>query len=121
MALSTTTPTLRFLLLLMVGGWLGCGDDEGNGAILGAGHAGWGKAQCSTCHKLPIEGHSASQPFECAACHGGNGACDPDKSGTAHTPGSDCLSCHATQHAFPRTTPCRSCHWAEHGVVKCGN
>ena len=77
--------------------------DQNEPEIIEAGHGGWKNQSCDLCHELPVEGHDASDPPECAACHGGNGACDPnaDSSLRDHDATTDdCIVCHQDNHGF---------------------
>jgi len=96
------------------------GPDMGTPTVLVSTHTGWKQTSCSGsgCHTLPPPGHTASQPFECADCHGGNGACTP--SGT-HTQTGPCVGCHGPKHTpqFTSDVDCKACHYAAEGTVAC--
>lgn len=88
--------------------------------LLGAHHQGWKSQHCDQCHELlRLAGHVAQSPPECAACHGGNGACDPQKSARSHAAKDDCIGCHAPHHGFQQDAACASCHLAAAGAVDC--
>ncbi len=91
-------------------------------------HNGWQVPSCTgaLCHTLPItEGAhiNTTAIADCAGCHGGNGACNPDspQSGkTDHNKGSSCSMCHQSQHGGGYTNSnCKACHYAAAGVVDC--
>lgn len=89
--------------------------------ILGPPHTGWKAWQCGACHSLPVAGHPQTDPTSCAACHGGNGACDPanaNPSGPVHAQTDNCITCHGEKHTV--TGNCVSCHYASvGGLVNC--
>ena len=93
--------------------------------VLDSVHTGWQQKQCGTagCHPTLSTIHTVSSPCDCGACHGGNGACNPNGpvSGfKSHYYGSSCLSgCHAghTTHGFTAEACCRSCHFASAGGI----
>lgn len=89
-------------------------------------HEGWQTAACAgnDCHSLPIsEGThlNTTAIADCAGCHGGNGAYNPNgpKSGKKdHNAGSSCTMCHQSEHsAGYSSNDCRACHYAAAGVV----
>jgi hypothetical protein len=90
----------------------GCSGNGGGSAVtLGGGHSGWQHADCfeSGCHQ---EGHNgASAPYECADCHGDNGAPQGHGAGC----GTD-LTCHGGEDhggeaaGFPAPESCETCH-----------
>jgi len=90
--------------------------------LLGPEHPGYKAQHCEQCHTLPVDGHTAILPSECAACHGGNGACNPNGPASArvHDPADDCSSssCHGDTHSFTEID-CASCHFAAAGVDDC--
>jgi hypothetical protein len=125
----------------LVFGYVSCSDDGGGSSgdtdtdtdtdtgsdaeapILDPSHGGWKNTDCSSCHDLPIEDHTQNDPPQCAACHGGNGACNPNgpQSGhQSHDSGNDCVSCHSEQHGFTDSPECASCHFAFAGTDDCG-
>jgi len=87
--------------------------------IIGAdNHSGYRAQNCNLCHSLPIVGHTITDTAQCAQCHGGNGACEPNASTRAiHTPADDCVSCHESKHDY--VADCANCHFAEIGTVDC--
>ncbi len=126
-------PTLALVLGLVLSNqvFAGCSSqDENDGTIppttasppiLDGGHHGWKAQRCEYCHQLPVTGHEADFPSQCAACHGANGACDPNgvNSTHAHTQSDNCVACHQKMHSFEQATDCVSCHFASLGVVDC--
>ena len=73
---------------------------------LDASHRGWRDPLCWVCH-IPDTHNTGLDPYECAACHGGNGAQE-----CPHPTRSSCVSCH-TPHAstgFPDPESCLACH-----------
>lgn len=90
------------------------GLDPSDAPVLGSSHPGWQQPNCLTagCHSAAtlVAGHDSTwQPFDCAGCHGGNGARHIDcKSG--HNEGMACLSCHGQKHGFQAKAECLSCH-----------
>ena len=87
-------------------------------------HPGWQHTSCtgSSCHTLPVTGHTATKGYECAKCHGGNGACNPNSPNSKkkdHTSSLGCTSCHPGKHSYSANTDCVSCHYAAQGVVDC--
>lgn len=100
----------------------GCPADNASqqAPLLGPEHMGWKNPSCSACKTLPVQGHTANQPPECAACHGGNGACDPNGVANAsrqHDPAvDDCLACHMANHGFAASSDCVACHFARNGL-----
>lgn len=100
----------------------GCGESDDEAKILGPKHAGWKQPQCGKCHKLPEEDHTAKVADRCAACHGGNGACDPNGAGSkkkTHTAQDSCIGCHGITHTFNATYDCAACHFAAAGRASC--
>jgi hypothetical protein len=100
--------------------------DKGPAAppILANNHPGWKKTSCGQtgCHSLPVKGHTTSAIGECAKCHGGNGACNPNGPNSKkkdHTPTLDCTTCHKSKHGFSSATDCQSCHYAAKGTSDC--
>jgi len=113
----------RWIGILVLGGLgilpFGCNSEEEHGAkILGDWHLGYKNQHCESCHILPEKGHTAANPWECAACHGGNGACNPNgnQSARQHQKGDDCVSCHVTGHGYTESTQCAGCHFALAGL-----
>ncbi len=87
---------------------------------------GWGKKWCFTsgCHSKPLKGHTQTKEQSCAACHGGNGACDPNGANSTkknHTKGLTCISsgCHSTLHGYTQNADCVACHLANAGLQDC--
>ncbi len=92
--------------------------------ILASTHTGWKKTDCATsgCHSLPIKNHTTSDKAECAKCHGGNGACNPNGPNSKkkdHTSTMTCTSCHQQKHGFTKASDCQSCHYAAKGTSDC--
>lgn len=88
---------------------------------------GWGDKWCFTsgCHGQPPKGHTQSTVQSCAACHGGNGACDPNGSHSGrktHSKSQSCISgaCHMELHGFKKNADCAACHFAAAGLKSCG-
>lgn len=85
------------------------GDDDDDSMILSRSHDGWKGADCweSGCHSPNIH-NSGLDPYECAECHGGNGA------GEEHYEDMSCNDCHpeVADHpsdSFPNDE-CDACH-----------
>jgi hypothetical protein len=97
------------VLVAALGLVAGCG---GDGAPKpDSGHTGWQQPNClqSGCHD---QGHNgATMPYECADCHGDNGAPEGHGAGC----GTD-LTCHGGQDhggaaaGFPPPEACEACH-----------
>ncbi len=104
---------MLFFALGCDGGYYGCNDgtDPGTGdgepPILDRTHSGWKNANCAICHN---NDHTAGlDPYECAECHGDNGAIEPPGWHDAN----NCTSCHSGIHSsngFPRPESCVECH-----------
>jgi len=97
----------------------GQSSDGKTAKLLTSSHTGWKKTACATCHTLPPTGHTTSNTWECAKCHGGNGACDPNGSNSSkknHAATMGCVTCHSQKHGFSTNTACASCHFAASGV-----
>jgi hypothetical protein len=97
----------------------GCKSEEEHGArILGDWHLGYKNQHCDSCHNLPVQGHTTSDHWECAACHGGNGACNPDgnQSTRQHQKTDECLHCHIANHGYSEAAQCAGCHFAVLGL-----
>jgi len=83
-------------------------DSDADADVLTSAHTGWKDPCCSDCH--PDDDHRKGlDPYECARCHGGNGA-----SG-GHLGATPCTGCHPGYHActgsqFPDPLSCRTCH-----------
>ncbi len=86
-------------------------------------HSGWKSQHCDSCHTLPVVGHEGSYVPDCAACHGGNGACDPnsESSQRIHSVTDNCIQCHQNKHGFEVVSDCVSCHFAAMGLDDCGS
>ena len=82
-------------------------------------HNGWQQKHCADCHSLPVANHMVDRVPECAGCHGGNGACDPELSGRDHSQSDDCTSCHSNKHDYSDSNDCTFCHFASQGLVDC--
>jgi len=88
-------------------------------------HLDWKNPNCSVCKdQLPRANHTAENPWECAECHGGNGACNPNGAYVPRTPPHDpavdlCITCHGNNHGFAQSPQCVSCHFADTAVVDC--
>lgn len=115
--------------------------DQGSGGApqLDNKHTGWQKTACTSCHKLPpfagVDAGAKSaihasftQSWECAICHGGNGACAPNdptgSSKTDHVNTDNCSTCHGQKHGYPTLEACLGCHFvggptATKGKVSC--
>lgn len=124
---------LPALLMLVLAVSIGCGssseavpdyDPGGDGdddtpPVLSAAHTGWKSTGCGGCHTLPVEGHVQTQPAQCAPCHGGNGACDPNGTNSqrqTHQTTDNCTICHQNQHGYTSSPDCVACHFATEGV-----
>lgn len=93
-------------------------------------HPGWGNPDCAACHTLPAPGHTTSDTYVCAQCHGANGACNPnfDTPNLAntlevltHRTEDDCAGCHtepAETHGFAADV-CVNCHFRYLGQENC--
>ena len=97
--------------------------DSGTPKLLDAAHGGWKSQHCDSCHTLPVEYHDTSNSPDCAACHGANGACDPnsDSSEREHAMADNCILCHQDHHGFDTASDCVSCHFASEGLDDCGS
>jgi len=96
--------------------------DQDTPKVLDSEHSGWKNRECDSCHSpLPVEGHETSHIPDCAASHGGNGACDPnsDSSEQEHAETDDCIECHQDSHGFEAPSECISCHFATEGLDDC--
>lgn len=82
-------------------------------------HAGWLGQHCEHCHSLPVPNHMVDRVPDCASCHGGNGACDPELSGRDHSVSEDCTGCHMNKHDYTEADDCNFCHYASQGLVDC--
>jgi hypothetical protein len=99
----------RTVLLTLSVAIAGCGAPE-----LGSGHPGYGKQpDCWTsgCHDRRHTMKSSDSPYQCADCHGSNGA------PAGHVPDSaaPCGPCHGEKHGGPAAgfidpTACDACH-----------
>jgi hypothetical protein len=85
-----------------------CAEDA---PTLASGHPGWKKPDCwaSGCHTAANTHNDDLAPYECAECHGNNGA----PGGHGGQP--PCMGCHADQHGgkaagFVDPDACRTCH-----------
>ncbi len=96
--------------------------------LTSANHPGYGQTSCTgaKCHTLPVQStkrtHTETRSPQCTACHGGNGACDPNgiNSGyTKHTSGLNCTGCHGSRHGYSSRSDCVSCHFAAGGLEQC--
>lgn len=71
-------------------------------------HQGWRDPNCWDCHPPGSTHNSDKHPYECAGCHGSNGA------SVAHTDHTPCADCHPDAHgdpfAFPDPESCQICH-----------
>ena len=91
--------------------------------LLSTAHPGYNAAACDGCHALPVEGHAEDTAQACAACHGGNGACDPNGrySTRIHMHTDTCTECHGTRHAYAADADCAAGHFAASGLDgECG-
>ncbi len=73
-------------------------------------HPGWGKPNCRECHG-PGSMDYGKLPYQCAECHGTNGA----PAGHRIHSSTPCASCHGEKHGgaaagFPDPQSCDSCH-----------
>jgi hypothetical protein len=113
--------SIVLVLLALTTACKGGGGGSSDAPILGPYHMGWKSQECSFCHELPRPGHSATHPSECASCHGGNGACDPNGEGSArvHASADSCTGCHSSMHGFDQPSHCQACHFAFAGTDDC--
>jgi hypothetical protein len=84
-------------------------DADSDAPVLDASHSGWRGVCClDACHS-PNAHSSGLSPYQCAACHGTNGA--PRMS---HGSRSSCLDCHRGHTCgsgdFPDPASCDACH-----------
>jgi hypothetical protein len=106
---------------------LGPKPDQRQPKITGPAHTGWKATTCvaTGCHPTKVSGHTATQPPECAKCHGGNGACNPDGKNSGkqnHNSSSTCTmsKCHdGGKHGYTSAPDCAACHFSASGVVDC--
>jgi hypothetical protein len=89
-----------------------------NPPVLDGDHEGWKTQDCKLCHELPRIEHMTAIVWECAACHGGNGACEPPEF-DEHSEEVACFDCHDPAHGLDQTTACTSCHFDEKGTDEC--
>ena len=97
---------------------------DGLPKVNGPTHTGWQKTSCTGtgCHPATIPNHTATKGPECAKCHGGNGACNPDGKNSLkqnHNSTSTCTMCHGSKHGYSATADCAACHFATSGVIDC--
>ncbi|MFC1669322.1 hypothetical protein ACFL20_02960 [Spirochaetota bacterium] len=104
-----------------------CSDNStvGSSIILACGHTGWHQNDCSDsgCHSisgLSVGDHNGSETVpQCAACHGGNGACAPPPV-TWHPKTSCSINCHGIGHdTYTVYSDCDKCHFASQGTIDC--
>jgi hypothetical protein len=102
--------------------------DGDKAKALTSGHGGYKDPACGDCHKLPVNSwHAEIKPWQCAACHGGNGACkqpaNHDATGCTqsgcHTSGGSGPALPASHKNFSTDQACIDCHLATAGVVAC--
>lgn len=101
--------------------------DSDKAKVLTSGHGGYKDPACGDCHKLPVGWHTATKPWQCAACHGGNGACkrpaNHDATGCTqsgcHTSGGSGTALPTSHKGFSTDQSCIDCHLATAGVVAC--
>jgi hypothetical protein len=83
------------------------GEDTTPSITLDEDHPGWQAPDCWACHD-PAETHNPDlDPYECAMCHGTNGA------PAGHGGSSPCSGCHGEPHGgdgFPDPDACLTCH-----------
>jgi len=104
-----------FLLTLLLSSLAGC-----RGKELTSSHKGWKSLDCNACHSLPRPRHEETEAWECAKCHGANGACDAEEvTARKHRRSNDCKNCHGKQHGYSHANFCVSCHFASKGTVDC--
>lgn len=102
---------------------LGPKPDQALPKINGPTHTGWQKTTCTGtgCHPTTVSGHTATRPPECAKCHGGNGAYNPNGPKSPkqnHNATSTCTMCHTGgKHGFTSAADCQACHFAAAGTV----
>lgn len=92
-------------------------------------HPGWTNPECQLCHSLPVAGHTVTERYVCAQCHGANGACVTNGFNDGyneHVPEDDCASCHVDDatgapgnHGFTASEVCSNCHFRELGQREC--
>ncbi len=90
---------------------------------------------CFDCHgkdgvnpNLPSDEDHTPTPAEpeCAACHGGNGACSPDSAHhvfplTSCMDASPCHAVRASYHGYSEDGDCKACHLAKAGTIACAS
>ncbi len=94
----------------------------GHPKLLNSKHTGWRKKRCVPCHALQPWKHVANKSPQCASCHGANGACKPNGTGSSkqnHKIANDCQNCHKGEHSFSKNSECTSCHFAKAGLQDC--
>lgn len=103
---------------------VGGGDAAAGAPLLTSVHMGYKRQDCTLCHQVPLPGHTEANIGNCATCHGGNGACDPngEQSARLHQPTDDCMGCHGNRHELHReSSACVNCHFAFAGTdTLCG-
>lgn len=71
-------------------------------------HPGWRDPGCwsAPCHQKASTHNADKLPYQCAECHGTNGA------PAGHTGKTPCSTCHGTPHGagFPDPEACQTCH-----------
>lgn len=94
--------TLMRILLLVLTLWLGtaCAPE------LDSDHPGWKQPACWGCHSKGSTHHAGDLPYQCADCHGTNGA------PAGHGGATPCTTCHGAKHGegFPDPAACQTCH-----------
>ncbi len=84
--------------------------DADSDPILDTDHLGWEQPACWDCHDSASTHNPKMDPYECASCHGDNGA------SAGHGSAGPCLGCHPevlTSHGkdgFPDPESCLVCH-----------
>ena len=87
-------------------------------------HQGWKQRNCKQCHNIPQPNHKVpsgvSGTAYCAACHGGNGACNPNaKQPHDETMNCTASSCHGRKHSYSKKLDCIYCHIVATATVAC--
>ncbi|MFH1469698.1 MAG: hypothetical protein ABIO70_35255 [Pseudomonadota bacterium] len=83
------------------------GGDTETPVTLDDGHPGWLFPDCWACHDPAGTHNPGLDPYQCAMCHGSNGA------PAGHGGSPPCAGCHGEPHGsdgFPDPDACQTCH-----------